>query len=110
MFAGLTSRWTSPRACAASSASPIWVDDARDARKVHRAAVDDLAQVRARHVAHGEVQDPVLLAAAVDRDDVRVLERRREPRLGLEAGDGRRVLGVLRGDDLQRDGPVELGI
>src|SRR5919112_1777154 len=49
-----------------------------------------------------------MFAGLMDRDDVGVLERRRESRLGLEASDGIGVLRVLGRDDLQRDGPVEL--
>ena len=74
------------------------------------AAIDDLAQVRARHEAHREVEHAVVLAAAVDRDDVGVLQRGREPGLGLEAGDRVRVLGVLGRDDLQRHGAVQLRV
>ena len=85
-------------------------DDARDARQVHGAAVDDLAQVRAGHEAHGEIQPAVGFAAAVDRHDVRVLDRGRQPALGLEARHGGRVLRVLRRDDLQRDLTVEIGV
>ena len=46
--------------------------------------------------------------ALVDRHDVGVLERCREPRLGLEAPAPHRGPAWLRRDDLERDGPVEL--
>ena len=72
--------------------------------------VDDLAQVRAGHEAHRQVEHAVVLAAAVDRDDVRVLQRGREPGLGLEAGHRVGVLGVLGRDDLQRHGAVQLDV
>src|SRR3954465_7341940 len=51
-----------------------------------------------------------MLAAAVDRDDVRVVERGGEPGVGLEARDRAGVLGVLRRDDLQRETAVEIRI
>ena len=44
-------------------------------------ALDELAQVGALHVAHGEVEDAVGLAGLVDGDDVRVVDRGRELRL-----------------------------
>ena len=78
--------------------------------QVELALVDDVAQVRAGHEAHRQVEHAVVFAAAVDRDDVRVLQRGRQPRLGLEAGHRVGVLGVLRRDDLQRHGAVELGV
>ena len=82
----------------------------RIAVQVELAPVDDLAQVGARHEAHGQVEHALELAAAMDRDDVRVLERGRQARLGLEAGDRVRVLGVLGRDDLQRHGAVQIGV
>jgi hypothetical protein len=42
-------------------------------------------QVGAAHVAHDEVQPAVLLARAVHRDDVRVIDRRGHPPFALEA-------------------------
>jgi hypothetical protein len=84
--------------------------DARDPGQVQLALVDHGAQVGAGHEAHRQVEDSLELAAAVDRDDVRVLERGRQPRLGLEARDRVRVLGVLGRDDLQRHGAVQVGI
>ena len=74
------------------------------------APVDDLSQVRAWHVTHRQIEDAVVLAAAVDRDDVGMLERRRQPGLRLEAGHGVRVLRVLGRDDLQCDRALELRV
>ena len=42
-------------------------------------------QVGAVDVAHRDVEDPVLAASLVDRDDVRMLERGGDLRLALEA-------------------------
>ena len=78
--------------------------------EVQLAPVDDVAQVGARHEAHRQVEDALELAAAVDRDDVGMLERRREPSLGLETGHRVRVLGVLGRDDLQRHGALEVDV
>ena len=107
-MAGLTSRWTSPWRCAASSApatSSTIVDRAHAARAAARA--QQLAQVGALDVAHRHVEQPVLLAGVEDRDGVGMVDRRREPALALEARAEHRVLGEARRDQLQRDRPVE---
>jgi hypothetical protein len=64
-------------------------------------------QVGPRHPAHHEVEPPVLLARLVDGDHVRVIDRRRHPRLALEALAEARVGGVLGGDQLERDRPPQ---
>jgi hypothetical protein len=63
-------------------------------------------EVCAVDVAHDEVELPVDLACVVDRHHVRVLERRRRLGLGEEAGPEALVLGELRDDQLQGDGPL----
>ena len=83
-------------------------DDALHAVEGRVGPVDELAQVRPGDEAHREIEDAAILAAAVDRNDVRVLERCREPSLRLEAPHGIGVLRVLGRDDLERDGPVEV--
>ena len=60
-------------------------------------------QVGPRDPAHHEVQPPVLLAGLVDGDHVRVIDRRRHPRLALEALAEVAVGGVLGRDQLERD-------
>ena len=57
-------------------------------------------EVGALDVLHREVEQPVLLAGVVDRDDVRVLQRGGDPRLAVEALAEPGGLGELRGDDL----------
>ena len=47
------------------------------------------------------------LAGVVDRDDVRVVDRRGQPRLAQEPLAEAHVLGQLRREDLQRDVAVE---
>ena len=107
-LAGLTSRCTSPRACAASSAAATWVT-IRAARPGLEPALqrDQLAQVGALDEAHRHVQRPVLLARVVDRDHVGVVERRGDLRLALEALAELGVLGQLGGDQLERDRAVQ---
>ena len=80
------------------------VDDQRRPQRVQPAlGAQQLVQVGARHPAHHEVQPAVLLARLVDRDHVRMIDRRRHPRLALEALAEARVGRVLGGDQLQRD-------
>ena len=64
-------------------------------------------QVGAADVAHDEVEVAALLARRVDRDDVRVVDRRRHARLALEALAEPGIGGPLRRDQLEGDGPAE---
>ena len=82
-------------------------------RRSHREAaapVDQLLQGGAVDEAHGDVEAPVLLAAAVDGEDVGVLQRRRASRLGPEALAEALVLRDRRGDHLERDQPAQLDV
>ena len=66
------SRWTSPRAWAASSAPATCVDDARSPVEGLAALPrEQLLQVRPVYVAHREVEPARDFARVVDRDDVR---------------------------------------
>ena len=83
-------------------------DHARGARGVEPAlAPEDPVQVRARHVAHDEVEVAVLLAGRVDRDDVRMVDRRGEAGLALEALPQLGVRRAVGGDELERDRAAE---
>ena len=64
---------------------------------------DELGEVGALDVAHGEEEHAVLLARLVDGDDVRVVERGGDPRLAQEALAEALVLGELGRDHLERD-------
>ena len=80
------------------------VDDRRGARRLEPPlGAQQPVQVGAGDPAHHEVQPPVLLARLVDRDHVRVIDRRRHPRLALEALAEVAVGGVLGRDQLERD-------
>ena len=76
-FAGFTSRWTSPRAWAASRALATW---STILARVDRADLvsDRLLEVGPLDVAHRDVQDAVGLVGVVDRNDVRMVDRRGE--------------------------------
>ena len=81
-----------------------------DPVEIELAPVDDLSQVGAWHVTHRQIEDAVVVAAPVDRDDVGMLERRGQPGLRLEAGHGVRVLRVLGRDDLQGHRALEFRV
>ena len=83
--AGFTSRWTSPRAWAASRALATWPTIATRATASSRPASRiDLLQVGALDVAHRDEQDAVGLVRVVDRHDVRVVDRSGELRFAEE--------------------------
>jgi hypothetical protein len=67
-------------------------------------------QVGAVDVAHHQVQLRVDLARVVDRDDVRVLERRRRLRLRQEARPEVLVPRELRDDQLEGHGPLQAAV
>ena len=64
---------------------------------------DDLREIGAFDVAHREEENAVLLSGLVDGDDVRMVERGRDPRLAQEALAEALVLGELGRDHLERD-------
>src|SRR5207248_9049873 len=63
--------------------------------------------VGALYQAHGDVELPGDLARVVDRDDRRVVERRREPRLAQEPLAEANILRELWREELQRHVAVE---
>ncbi len=65
------------------------------------------SQVRALHVAHGNEQLAVGFTGLVDRHDVGVVDRRRQPRLGVKPRPERLVGSEGRGYQLQRDATPE---
>jgi hypothetical protein len=84
-------------------------DDRRRARRGQPPVVlDKCVQVAAGHVAHDDVQRPAILPRRVDRHDVGVVDRRRHPRFAREALSELGVAGAVGGDDLQRDGPLQV--
>ena len=64
---------------------------------------NELREVVALDVAHGEEEDTAIFARLVDGDDVGMVERGRDPRLAQEALAEALVLGELGGDHLERD-------
>ena len=79
------SRWISPASCAVSSASAIGAQEPQRARAVELAGDDQVLERRPADQAHRDEQPLVDLAGLVDRDDVRVVERRLDAALAAEA-------------------------
>ncbi len=77
------------------------VECAVDAREA--VARDPRCEVPTGHVLGREVEDAVVLAVAVDLDDVRAVAAREDGRLPEEAGAELRLLGELDGQHLERD-------
>ena len=102
MFAGLTSRCTTPWRCAAASAAPTCSTTASAALERQRPVAERVAQAAAAQVAHDQIRPVRLAPVVVERHDVRVLEPGHELRLGLEAADELRIVGQRRADDLHR--------
>ena len=71
------------------------------------AIAQERVQVGARHIAHHQVQRPVVLPGRVDRDHVRMVDRSRHARLALEAFPELLIAGALGRQELQRHRPPE---
>ncbi len=96
----------SARVCRVERSGSLLGDPDRTSR-LQWAIAKQLLQVGAVDEPHGQVELAVDLAGVVDGDDVRMLERCREPRLAQEALAERAVRGELRREQLQRDVAVE---
>ena len=109
-FSGFRSRWMMPFSCAA--ARPL-----RDLQRVvhgllqgDRARVEPAAQRLALQQLHDGEGDAVVGAEVVDREDVRMRERRDGLRLALEPRERVGIGGDGFGEDLDRDVAVELRV
>ena len=111
-FAGLTSRWTIPLACAASSAAAAWREPLERAPDRLRAvAGEPIGERAAGEVLHHDVRVAVVLADVEDRHRARrVREARGGERLAREARSDRFVVGVAVGEHLDRDDAREVGV
>ena len=111
MFAGFTSRWTSPAAWAASRPPGDLVHEVHGLVEAEPPAVgEDLRQAGAVDEPHHEKQAAVLLPGAVHGDHVRVLDRGGLARLPAKALPELVVGRALGRQDLQRPHAVELGV
>ncbi len=77
------------------------------ARQPPTAAPQQPLQVPARYEPRRDVQQPLIVARRVHRDDVRRVHRRARPRLPQEPGPKLLIVGQRRRDDLQRGQPTE---
>ena len=82
-------------------------EDADCVRRVQTAALQALVQVTPLDVAHGDEEEIVGRPSLIDRDDVRMVDRRGQLRLVQEAVTERFVHGEAGGQQLQRDAPLE---
>ena len=102
---GLTSRWTTPASCAASSATAASRSQRSAVSGGIRSPLQPVGDRAAAEQLHDHERAAVVLADVVDRDDVRVVG---EPcggaRLALEAAAGALVLGEMGGEELDRHG------
>ena len=96
MFWGLTSRWMSPAAWAASSAAATGVSSRSVRAGSSSPPTISSFSVLPADVAHGEEEAVLGLAGLVDGDDVRVVERRLDLALAprSERGTSRRTSGA----------------
>ena len=81
--------------------------DCERALHVERPPVHQLADGPPLQELHDDVEEPVRLADLVDGGDVRVLQRRAQQRLLVEAAPGDVRLGQLRAQHLDDDRPPE---
>ena len=81
MLAGFRSRWTMPLACAAASASAIWPAMRTRFTDRHRSARDPIGQRLAVDELQHQAADAVSFLEAVNRSDVRMIERGQGARL-----------------------------
>ena len=103
MFSGLRSRWITPRACAAASPSAIALPIADRLAPAADALADPVAQRLALEQLHdgdGHAADDRQL---VDREDVRVRQRRDGADFGLEPAPHLGIGGDVVRHDLERD-------
>ncbi len=82
-------------------------EDADRVRRVQTAALEALLQVTPLDVAHGDEEDVLGRPGLVDRDDVRMVDRRGQLRLAQEAVTERLVLGEAGSQQLERNPPLE---
>ncbi len=86
------------------------LDDGYGPARLERTGADEVVQGVATDQAHVDVEVAVDLAPIVDRHDVGLLQSCRRPRLTEEPGAELLVVGKLRAQDLQRDGPALVGV
>src|SRR4030095_8348459 len=109
MFAGFKSRWMMPCSCAASSASATCFAMS-SASATGIAPRDALCEVLALNEFHHERADAVGFFETVDVGDVQMVQRGQGLGLALKPRNPLGVAGERRGQDLDRDGAIQLRV
>jgi len=99
-----------PCSCAASSGLGDLLRDGQAVGERHGAAGDDRREILTLDQLHHERRDAVALLQAVDRGDVRVIERREHFGLALEPRQPVRVTGHHGGEHLDCDRPLQVAV
>ena len=107
---GFRSRWITPRRCALSSASTIWIAVFERLRQRQRAARRRLLERLALDVLHDQVVDVVLQADVVERADVRMIQAGDDLRFALKPLAAVRIVRQMFRQGLDRDGAVQAGV
>ena len=102
-FAGVRSRWTTPRACACASAAATGAQYRRVSSQSSERPATAVSSADAVDELQDEHRLAVVLEDVVETDDVRVLEPCERRRLALEALAQLGVVGDPRVEHLQRD-------
>src|SRR5215216_2947948 len=74
---------------------------------VQTAPLQTLFQIASLDIAHGDEEEVLGRPSFVDRDDVRMVDRRGQLRLAQEPVTKRLVLGEARSEQLERNLPLE---
>ena len=102
-FAGVRSRWTTPRACAWARAAAIGAQSRRASSQLRAAVGEERFERLAFHELHHEHGLTAILEHVVEPHDVRVLEARERGGLALEALAKLGIVGDPRVEHLERD-------
>ena len=108
-FAGLRSRWTTPRSCACASAANRRAKTAAVSGGGSAPGRDARAQVAALDQRHREPRRAVLRSVREHADDGRMFQARERRDLAREAGDDVGIVGQRRREELQRHGRAAVG-
>ena len=110
MLPGLRSRWTMPARCAVSSALAIWIAIRSAWIERQRAFGQAIGERLAFYQFQDQRVDAVAVFDPVDRADVRMVERREQPRFALEAGQPVGIRGEGTRQNLQGDVTIQLAV
>ena len=101
-LSGLMAPWTTPARCACLQRVAELIDHRDRLCGGERAALEDRRRGSVAHQTRHEVGGVGLAPVVVERDDVRMLERCDDLRLGLEPTNETRVVGDVGTNDLDR--------